>query len=413
MKQVFKFKRIILYNLLIIIVLLSIMELATRTISWISGSGFTLSIHEVDPFDKKIRTIYKWHPFVGFTFSPNNRLVGSHPNQKQKVDVFVDKHGFLAKDNGLSIKKETDEIRIATIGGSTTANLNLAFDQNWPGYLGILIQRKFPNRKIKVINAGIPGFDTAQSIGNLALRVMPFKPDIVIIYHAYNDLKAIRSTVDFKPDYSHIHNTSYGFHKQPNMLIKILSNSMLYVRTRNLVREIKQNKISNNNQDKKRFSSIPKEAANTFEEHIKALVAIARSGGASVIISSYATLHDPNLNWESPKEAIKELSKYKKDDLGGLYHFTPGLTIRAIFDGFNLYNEILHGVALNEKTGWVDNANLVPHEDQYFVDRVHFTPLGAKLMAENFATCVERIIVDTLKSEEPKTMEPSAVRDGA
>jgi lysophospholipase L1-like esterase len=389
------------------------MELTTRTISWISGNGFTLSLHEVDPFDKKIRNIYKWHPFVGFTFTPNTTLVGSHPKQKQKVNVFIDKHGFLAKDNDLAIKKEIDEIRIATIGGSTTASVGLTFDQNWPGYLGTLIQRKFPNRKIKVINAGIPGFDTAQSIGNLALRVMPFKPDIVIIYHAYNDFKAIQSSTDFKPDYSHIHNIPYGFHKQPNMLIRILNNSMLFVRTRNFVREIKQKRISNNNQDKKRLPSIPKEAANTFEEHIKALVAIARSGGASVILSSYATLHDPNLNWESPKETIKELSKYKKDNLWDLYHFTPGLTIKAIFGAFNQYNEILHDVAVNEKTGWVDNANLVPHEDQYFVDRVHFTSLGAKLMAENFAICVERIIIDTSKNKEPKSIEPSAARDGA
>jgi len=367
------------------------MEITTRSISWFSGNGFTLSLHEVDPSSKKIRDIYKWHPFVGFTFNPYTEFKGSHPNQKQKATIIIDKYGFLAKDDGLQLAKENDEIRIATIGGSTTANLNLSYDQNWPGYLGNLIQREFPNKKIRVINAGIPGFDTAQSIGNLALRVMPFKPDIVIIYHAYNDLKAIRHDIEFKPDYSHIHNKPYGFENQPNWLIKLLSNSMLYIRTRNLLSEYKLKKLPDSTRTN-RLSKVPNESLTTFEEHIRILVAIAKSGGASVILSSFATLHDPNLAWDTSNDAIKTLSDFQRSSIGKVYYFIPGLTIPAIFDGLKRYNKILHGIAIREKVEWVDNGNLVPHKDEYFVDRVHFTPLGAKLMAENFAPHVKKIL---------------------
>ena len=88
-----------------------------------------------------------------------------------------------------------------------------------------------------------------------------------------------------------------------------------------------------------------------------------------------------------------------------LYDFTPGLTIEGIFKGFRQYNKILHDVAIEEKTGWVDNANLIPHEDQYFVDRVHFSSLGAKLMAENFAKCVEKIVVDAANNRITKTIK--------
>jgi len=74
--------------------------------------------------------------------------------------------------------------------------------------------------------------------------------------------------------------------------------------------------------------------------------------------------------------------------LNNLEHFTPGLTIKAIFDGINLYNATLEKIALQEKIGWVDNASLIPHEDKYFVDRVHFSKAGASRMAENLLPSV-------------------------
>ncbi len=402
-------KKIILYNLVAVIILFSSMEIATRTISWISGNGFTLAIHEVDPTDKIIKKIYKWHPFVGFTFNPMSTFIGSHQNDKDPVEISIDHHGFLSKNNELELTKKNNEIRIATIGGSTTANVNLTFDQNWPGYLGNLIQQEFPEKIIRVINAGIPGFDTAQSIGNLALRVMPFKPDIVIIYHAYNDLKAIRNNNDFKPDYSHIHSTPFGFHKEPSLFIKTLSNSMLYVKSRNLFREMKKNdqEVLNKANNKNRLFSIPKEAKNAFEEHIKTLVAIAKSGGASVVLSSFATLHDPNLNWNSPNDTVEHLSLLQVYDIEGLFHFIPGLAIPAIFEGINQYNETLHRVSIQDNTGWIDNGKLVPHEDPYFVDRVHFSSVGAKLMAENFFPLVKKIIRNAHNKNLNQTVDPT------
>jgi lysophospholipase L1-like esterase len=51
-------------------------------------------------------------------------------------------------------------------------------------------------------------------------------------------------------------------------------------------------------------------------------------------------------------------------------------------------------------TGWVDNVKLVPHTNQYFIDRVHFSKAGAKIMAENFVPIIKKILT--------KDMEQSA-----
>jgi lysophospholipase L1-like esterase len=363
-------------------------ELVVRTVSLVSGKGFTLALAELDAQDEGVMQIYRWHPFTGITFQPNMQFQGGHPSQKKSSLITVDQNGFLAADQGLSYEKSVNEIRIATIGGSTTANVHLNFEENWPGRLGFLLQQSFPDKKITIINGGIPGFDTAQSIGNLALRVLPFSPDLVIIYHSYNDLKAIRPDRPFSPDYSHIHTKPYGHRDKPPFLISWLNRSMFYVRIRNKHRELKQATARLDLvAEKDRLASIPVETERIFEQHILTLVAIARGGGAKVVLSSFATLHDPRKNYYQ-QEIADNLSALQKQELIGLLRFTPGLTLRGIFSGIERYNAVLHKVAQEKQTGWVDNANGIPHSDKYFVDRVHFSADGAALMAENLLPAV-------------------------
>ena len=380
------YKRVLFYilgSVIVVVVFFSVIEFATRTVSWISGKGFTLQLHELDPLDNRITNLYTWHPFTGFIMSPGISFVGGHPNVKKKPTNNVNTHGFLAKDNDLTFKKPADEIRVAVIGASTSANIHLSYDENWPGRLENLLQQQYTDKKIRIINAGVPGFTTAQSIGNLSLRVMPFKPDVVIIYHAYNDFKAIRLG-EFKPDYSHIHTSPYGYKKLPPFYIRWLNNSMMYVRARNSYREYQKLKKSTpTNNQKQQLQEIPKVAQDVFAQHIRAMVDVARGGNAKVILSSFATLHDTQQEYNT-QFVVDSLSSLQKKELGALQHFSGDLSINAIMMGFVTYNNILKSIAEELHLGWVDNASLVPHEDKYFVDRVHFTAEGAEKMANNY-----------------------------
>lgn len=162
---------------------------------------------------------------------------------------------------------------------------------------------------------------------------------------------------------------------------------MFYVRTRNRFREYKR--VSNETahpgvtlKNSKRLSKAPHDATQTFERNIRKLTAIAHAGGAEVILSTFATLHDPNWDWSS-SETFDRLTDFQKTNRYHLVQFTPGLTMEGIFNGLLQYNGVLRKVAAEEKCRLVDNATLIPHEDAYFVDRVHFSELGAQKMAEN------------------------------
>lgn len=371
----------VLATVLSVFLLLLAAELATRGISWASGKGFRLGLHELNPKDAAVQSNYVWHPFTGVIFRPRRTFEVGHAYQEEKARVFVDGQGFLVSPGPqLPVEKAPNEIRIATIGGSTTANLNLSFEENWPGILAALLRERFPERKISVINAGIPGFDTAQSIGNLALRVMPYQPDIVIVYHAYNDLKAVRADDSFVPDYSHIHPKPFGSHIETGWMESLLESSMLYVRARNRksqVTELKQ--VSPKKAG--RLPDVPARAATTFEQHMRALAGIARSGNAQVVFPSFATLHDTRLDYRR-RESVTGLSKLKRAELLSLLHYTPGLTVNGVLHGIREYNERVRGIADNENVFWVDTAAAMGHDDKFYIDRVHFSREGARKFAE-------------------------------
>jgi len=378
-----KTRTLIFYALgtvLTVAVFFSFIELTTRVVSLVRGNGFFLALHEFDATDDAITSIYQFHPFTGFVFKPNQTLYGSHPRQPNQVRIQTDEHGFLSDVGSLPLAKRSNEIRIAAIGGSTTANVNLAYADNWPGRIGEMIQARFKGHEVTVINAGVPGYDTAQSVGNLALRVMPFNPDLVIIYHAYNDLKVVRADFDIAPDYSNVHDRPYGQFERPNPVVRLLNHSMFYVRARNSYRELKRNQANVAMfMEEGRLDSVPDEAAAIFEHNIRTMVAIARSGGAEVILSSFATLHELDVD-----TALRAVTPMKKQELIELIRFTPGLTLRGILAGIGRYNAILKRVAEDLQTGWVDNAQLVPNRDEFFLDRVHVSSAGAAKMAENF-----------------------------
>jgi lysophospholipase L1-like esterase len=88
-----------------------------------------------------------------------------------------------------SVEKLPKTVRIACVGASTTfcseASNNAA---TWPARLQALLQAKYPDVNIQVINAGVGGYVITDSLKNLEHRVLPLEPDLVIFYEANNDM---------------------------------------------------------------------------------------------------------------------------------------------------------------------------------------------------------------------------------
>ncbi len=80
--------------------------------------------------------------------------------------------------------------RIVCLGGSTTYSSSVEDPaEAYPALLqGFL--RSAGRPKVEVINAGVPGYSSLESLINLELRVLDLEPDLLIVQHAINDVHA-------------------------------------------------------------------------------------------------------------------------------------------------------------------------------------------------------------------------------
>jgi len=102
----------------------------------------------------------------------------------------VNSLGFISTPE-LEITKSPNTIRIAFLGGSSTAGTgpNLADEYTWPWLVWETLRNKLEGKKkIEFINAAIGGYSTFESYGRLWSRVRFLQPDIVVVYHGWNEM---------------------------------------------------------------------------------------------------------------------------------------------------------------------------------------------------------------------------------
>ncbi|KYG81024.1 GDSL-like lipase/acylhydrolase family protein [Roseivirga ehrenbergii] len=112
--------------------------------------------------------------------------LGYHNNPEYENETdFHNSHGFRGKE--ISLKKSEDIFRIVCIGGSTTYGSGVDdYRQSYP----YLLQQKLNSlgAQVEVINAGVQGYNTLQSYLNYILKIEDLEADMLIVYHAFNDV---------------------------------------------------------------------------------------------------------------------------------------------------------------------------------------------------------------------------------
>ena len=123
-------------------------------------------------------------------------LVEPHPywvyNTSTSLEE-VNRYGFTFDD--LPLKKPAGTKRIACLGASTTAG-----PQAWPSHLEEQLREQ--GHQVEVLNFGVQGWTSAESLIVFALLGKHFEPDVVVVHHANNDQAPMKGT-NFRPDYAH------------------------------------------------------------------------------------------------------------------------------------------------------------------------------------------------------------------
>jgi lysophospholipase L1-like esterase len=89
-------------------------------------------------------------------------------------------------------------VRVAVVGGSTTFGAGVTDTDSWPVRLQTILGPEYA-----VMNFGMLGYSTAEAIIQMALLVPEVRPDIVVFYEGWNDIRSYHDSVPSPDYYSH------------------------------------------------------------------------------------------------------------------------------------------------------------------------------------------------------------------
>ena len=298
------------------------------------------------------------HPTAGFRVPVPNQQVGA---------LHINSHGFRGQD--IEDPKPKDRIRIAFLGASTTFCAEASgADRTWPARLTARLAERFPKAEFDHINGGIPGIGANESMRNLRHRIAPLSPDVIVIYHATNDLS--RDTRKLAEQQGLF--TVKG--DERSLLARI---SVCWDLIEKNLKVIARKRAAGTGEGRLTYDMA--ELSRQFRDALTQLVEEAQAVSKVVVLVTFST----RLRAEQTPEA--QLAASNTSLL-----YMPYMTVKGLLEGFAAYNRTIREVAATTGVVLVDDEHSIPSDPEHFQDSVHLTDQGCEKMAERLLRVLEQ-----------------------
>ncbi len=139
----------------------------------------------------------------GAEFHPYLQAVPATDNER----LSINRWGFRGED--ITQIKPDSTFRVFVMGGSTVYCDRLPFEDSHPRVLQKRLQEAYTHVKVEVQNTGMHWHTSQHSLIKFLFHVYDFQPDLIILYHAVNDMCQSFSPPafahgDYRPDYGHM-----------------------------------------------------------------------------------------------------------------------------------------------------------------------------------------------------------------
>lgn len=274
--------------------------------------------------------------------------------------------GFRSPE--FSVNKSPNTIRIVCLGASTTEG-SQANNQSYPYYLQQELGAAFPDKNIEVINAGRHAVGIKDLEATLAEEILPLQPDIVIFYHAANDVDLNEFVPDLRGSLGWPEGTAWLYTKngivqglyQNSALFKTLYNQFFTTS----VPPAMSHTFNENSRT---------EGAQRYHDTLTSIASRCKAADTKLVIVSFITVANNNLSitFDQNQGLFKEIYR-------NWYPLTPGEIEKA----YQKYNNEAKSVAMERNLSYYDVAAEYPKDPKYFpFDYIHFTPEGNRLLAD-------------------------------
>ncbi|HIG45411.1 MAG TPA: hypothetical protein EYQ20_02925 [candidate division Zixibacteria bacterium] len=363
-----------LFSLLITTVFFLGLEAAIRVRDYVTGRSDSIWHYGYRP---PTNSLYLDHPFLGVVLNPLARYdTGTYA-------ITINSLGYRGKV--FHREKSPETYRIVCLGASSTLGVGVPDNETYSVHLDSLLNARVPIRRFEVINAGVPGYTSAECLINFSMRVMDLQPDMVTIYLGYNDFKPNRHP-GFSSDYAHWRIpgervTPTGFWADVSNVLE--RRSLFYYKLRwNLPEYLGKMQPPRVVERFPRYDTVSDEGVATFARNLESIISIARANGIAVGLVTEALCIS--------KEDFKANSEWYIDVL----NYVPTLTIDGLLDAKQRYSATMHQLADTYNLPFMDSATVLPVSSDYFTDHVHLNIKGHRTLAGGMARMIESHLVN-------------------
>ena len=253
---------------------------------------------------------------------------------------------------------------IICLGGSTTEWKDIN-NQGWPVRLEKLLNKKYPNKKIKVHNAGKQWFTSLHSLINYQTNIRHFKPDVIILMHGINDLlvnadESYFSHKKFRNDYGHFYGAVNRIIDRKGFISEILGSIRVWYHKPRKIIEL---------------DNFP--GLKPFKRNINTIIDLAYLDSTKVILISQPFLYRDDLT----EREIKKLHMVNKESYG----MRSKWSVQTALKGMQKYNLCLKEISSRRKTDFIDLEKSIPKSLIFFEDDVHYTEKTFDLIAKTIS----------------------------
>jgi lysophospholipase L1-like esterase len=312
-----------------------------------------------------------------FTGDPEQGYT-TRPNFRDPTGRFThNSYGFRGHE--FEVPKPAGAVRVVLVGASTIYGIYVSDDETSASQLERRLSKLFPGRQVEALNAGVPGWNSAETLLSLRKRALSLRPDFIVVCDGRNDAFP-QLFNNYQPDYSHyrIQGSSFRNSNYIHKNLFRLSHLFMFVSARGQGRfgfsyrdedpayaVINYANLPTAEELLRNAEDLTREEA--FRGNMRGVVQLARELNAEPILSTIPFLPEVYGSGVIPRD---------------------GRTLSAIANRVGRNNEIVRSVAKELNAGLVEGASLT--RTDLLQDDCHFNAQGEAVFADLMLEAIRR-----------------------
>ena len=296
-----------------------------------------------------------------------HRMVPKIVEELGRPPVRINSRGLRGAE--VAVAAPEGRARILFLGGSFIFDIDGA---NWPRRVEDILRAA--GHDVEVLNAGVPGHMTADSLGKLVTAHWLLEPDVVFVCHAWNDIKYFAWLDREYPYRDFIGGFKEDWRIHPRGLDRLLAVSAVY----RLVRgKIIRGLIGEEGQRPRGRGQIGEVGPAQYRLNLRTILHVIQDLGAIPVLCK-----QPRLPTSSSPASDRDRISYEM----------VGLSHDQLVEAFARTDAIVEGVARASGSTLVDLHAALSGRSDLFLDHVHLNPEGGREAARIVASALQDLL---------------------